>query len=157
QSVLIHGAGGGVGSFAVQLALYKKLKVYANAGSADIDYLKQLGVKDIINHEKENFADKVKDVDAVIDLVGGDTLKLSYDLVKKGGVIVTTVGQVDEKFAQEKGLKGINFLMKRNSEDLAHMAQLLDQGILKPRLNETVPLENAQSAQDNLQFHHSKG
>jgi NADPH:quinone reductase-like Zn-dependent oxidoreductase len=157
QSVLIHGAGGGVGSFAVQLALWKKARIFANASSTDIDYLKKLGVKDVFDHEKDKFEDKVRDADAVIDLIGGDTLKRSINLVKKGGVIVSTVGEINEKQMQEKGIKGINFMMKRNSEDLAQMASLLEQGILKPRVNETIPLEEAKRAQDELQFKHSKG
>lgn len=157
QSVLINGAGGGVGSFAVQLALWKKAKIFATASSADIDYLHKLGVKDVINFEKEKFEDRIKEVDAIIDLVGGDTLQRSYALLKKGGIIATTVGQVDENLLKQKGARGINFLVKQNSEDLAHLAHLVDQNILIPRINEVLPLEEARRAQDDLQMHHSKG
>ncbi|HXH74140.1 MAG TPA: NADP-dependent oxidoreductase [Bacteriovoracaceae bacterium] len=157
QTVLIQGAGGGVGSFAVQLALWKKAKIIATADGGDIEFLKKMGITEIINFEREKFEDRVKDVDAVIDLVGGDTLKRSYAVLKKGGVIATTVGQVDEDVLKQIGARGVNFVVKQNSEDLAHLANLVDQDILRPRIFEVFPLEEARRAQDDLQRHHSHG
>jgi NADPH:quinone reductase-like Zn-dependent oxidoreductase len=157
QSILIHGAGGGVGSFAVQLAIWKKAKIFATASSADVEYLKALGVQEVINFENEKFEDRVKDVDAVIDLIGEETLKRSYAVLKKGGIIATTVGQLDKKLLEDKGIKGIRFVMKQNSEDLSHLAELVNQKILAPRINEIVPLEEAKRAQDDLQMKHAKG
>ena len=157
QSVLIHGAGGGVGSFAVQLALWKKATVYATAGSADLEYLQKLGVKEVINFEKDKFENKVRDVDAVIDLIGGEIQTRSFGVLKKGGLIATTVGGLDETLVQGKSLRGINFVVKQNAEDLAHLSILAEQGVLKPRINEVLPLEEAKRAQDDLQQRHSKG
>lgn len=157
QTVLIHGAGGGVGSFAVQLAIWKKAKIIATASSADFEYLQKLGVTEIINFEKERFESRVKDVDAVIDLIGGDTLEKSISLIKKGGVIATTVGPMNEKLIKERGIKGVSFMVKQNSEDLVQLSNLVVKGIVRPRINEVIPLEEAKRAQDDLQLHHSKG
>jgi NADPH:quinone reductase-like Zn-dependent oxidoreductase len=157
QRILIQGAGGGVGSFAVQLALWKKAEIFATASDADIDYLRSLGVKKIINFQKEKFEDRVRDMDVVIDLVGGDTLRRSFDVVKKGGVIASTVGPIDPKLAEQKGIRAISFLAQQNSEDLEAMARLVEQGVLKPRINEVVPLDQAMKAQDDLKQGHSKG
>lgn len=157
QRILIQGAGGGVGSFAVQLALWKKAEVFATASDADIDYLKRLGVKEIINFQKERFEDRVNDVDVVLDLVGGDVLRRSFEVVKRGGIVASTVGPFDEKLAKDKGVRMVSFLAQQNSEDLDSMIRLVEQKVLKPRINEVVPLDQANKAQDDLQKGHSKG
>jgi NADPH:quinone reductase-like Zn-dependent oxidoreductase len=157
QSVLIHGAGGGVGSFAAQLALWKNARVYATASSIDFEYLKGLGLRDLIDYEKHKFEERIKDVDVVLDLVGGEILKRSFAVVKRGGMIATTVGPVDAKLASERGCQCIQFVVNQNSEDLAEMAKLVEKGILKPRIQEILPLEQAQLAQDHLQRGHAQG
>lgn len=157
QTVLIHGAGGGVGSFAVQLALWKKAKIIATASSVDHEYLSKLGVTEIINFEKERFEGRIKEVDAVIDLIGGDILERSIPLIKKGGIIATTVGPMNEQMIKERGIRGISFMVKQNSEDLVQLSSLVQKGIVRPRINEVLPMEEAKRAQDDQQLHHSKG
>ncbi|MEZ0392508.1 MAG: NADP-dependent oxidoreductase [Pseudobdellovibrionaceae bacterium] len=157
QTVLIHGAAGGVGSFAVQLAFWKKAQIFATADQSDFDYLKELGVRELIDFKKERFEDRVKSVDVVIDLVGGEILKRSLAVVKPGGILATTVGPLDEKQAAEKNVKGIQFYAKQNSEDLSEMAKLVADGVLKPRIYEILPLEEAKLAQDRLQKGQSHG
>jgi NADPH:quinone reductase-like Zn-dependent oxidoreductase len=157
QHVLIHGAAGGVGSFAVQLALWKKAKVFVSVKGADVEYLEKMGANHVINYEEERFEDRAGQMDAVIDLVGGETLKRSYEVVNHGGIIITTVHEMDEKITRRKGIRGINFMMKRNSENLAHMAELLQQKVIEPRVIEKIPLEDARKALDDQQFHHSNG
>ncbi|HSM85293.1 MAG TPA: NADP-dependent oxidoreductase, partial [Candidatus Limnocylindrales bacterium] len=90
QSVLIHGAAGGVGSFAVQIARWKGARVVATAAAEDASYLKGLGVEQVIDYQSERFEDRAGNPDIVIDLIGGDTLNRSYSIVKKGGIIVST-------------------------------------------------------------------
>src|SRR5262249_29182370 len=90
-TILIHGAAGGVGSFRTQMAKSFGAKVIGTASGDDIDYLKSLHVDEIIDYKRERFEDKASAVDAVVDLVGGETLARSYAVVKKGGVLVTTV------------------------------------------------------------------
>ena len=148
QSVLIHGAAGGVGSFAVQIARWKGARVVATAAAEDASYLKGLGVEQVIDYQSERFEDRAGNPDIVIDLIGGDTLNRSYSIVKKGGIIVSTVGQADQGKAAKTGARAVNIVMKRSSEELAEIAKLVDQGIVKPRMDKVLPIDEARRAHD---------
>jgi NADPH:quinone reductase-like Zn-dependent oxidoreductase len=148
-TVLIHGAAGGVGSFATQIARQRGARVIATAtGTEDVDYLKSLGVEQIIDFKRERFDEKVRGVDAVVDLVGGETLARSYAVVKKGGVLATTVQPIDESAAKQAGIRAVQVLMKRNAADLAELAKLVDHGDLKPRMGGAMSLTEAKQAQE---------
>lgn len=157
QKILVHGAAGGVGSFIVQLALWKKAHVIATASASDEKYLKDLGVQKVIDYKTMHFEEVVKDVDVVVDLVGGDTLSRSYQIMKKGGIAISTVGSVKEGDARTHGVHGINMMMNPNSKDLSELAKLFEEKILKLRKAEVLPLAEAQRAQDLNQKGHSKG
>lgn len=145
---LIHGAAGGVGSFAVQLACWKKARVIATAAKSDEPYLRELGVERVIDYKTQRFEEFVKDVDAVVDLVGGNTLDRSYQIAKPGGLVITTVGDLDKKQIEKFSLKGIQFMMKQNPSELAALARLVAQGIVKPRMSRVLPLKDARKAQE---------
>lgn len=148
MTILIHGAAGGVGSFAVQIAEHRGASVIGTAtGEEDIAYLKSLGVEQVIDYRRERFEDKVSGVDAIVDLVGGDTLTRSYSVVKKGGAIVTTVGTIDESAAKRAEIRAFRLMMKRNSQDLIELARLVEKGAVKPRMSETLNLTQAKDAQ----------
>ena len=84
------------------------------------------------------FENKATGMDAVVDLVGGETLSRSYAVVKKGGVLATTVQPIDESAAKRAGIRAIQVVMKRNAADLAELARLVERGALKPRLDKTM-------------------
>jgi len=151
QSVLIHGAAGGVGSFAVQIAKWKGARLIATASRTDIPYLKELGADEVIDYKAERFEAKTRDLDAVIDLVGGETLARSYGLLKKGGVVVTTLGYIDESKLQQNGLKGVALFMKRDGMELAELGKLVEQGIVTPRIDQVLPISEAKKAQEMSQ------
>lgn len=157
STVLIHGGAGGVGSFAVQLAVHHGNKVVATASGSDFEYVKELGATEVIDFKTEKFEDKVNDVDAVIDLVGGETLKRSFAVVKSGGIIVSSVGPIDQKLAAEKKIQAVQFMMRQNSEDLFEMAKLFDSGTLKVHIEKKFPFEETQKALDTLQKGPVKG
>ena len=94
--MLIHGAAGGVGSFAVQLAKWKGAYVIGTASTRNQAFLRQLGVDEPIDYEKTRFEDVVRDVDIVFDPIGGDTQKRSWKTLKKGGILVPIVGPPSE-------------------------------------------------------------
>jgi NADPH:quinone reductase-like Zn-dependent oxidoreductase len=148
MTVLIHGAAGGVGSFASQIAKNFGAKVIGTASGADIEYLKSLDVDDIVDYKRERFEDKAGGVDAVVDLVGGDTLARSYAVVKRGGVLVTTVQPVDESVAKQAGIRAVQMFMKRNAADLAELAALVEKAGVQPRLAQTMSLSEARKAQE---------
>ena len=91
QKILIHGAAGGVGSFAVQLAKWKGAHVFGTASGQNQAFLRELGVEEPIDYEKTRFEDVVHDVDVVLDTLGGDTQNRSWKVLKKGGILVSIV------------------------------------------------------------------
>ena len=121
--ILIHGAAGSVGSLAVQLARMQGAQVFATASGRDAEYLKGLGVEQVIDYRTERFDQKLKDLDAVIDLIGGETLARSYAVVKPGGIVVTTTGarvpaDTEKKAAPERDEqldKAVEVLKRRPS------------------------------------------
>jgi NADPH:quinone reductase-like Zn-dependent oxidoreductase len=147
-TVLIHGAAGGVGSFASQIARNMGARVIGTATGPDLDYLKSLHVDEVIDFKRERFEEKAGGVDAVVDLVGGETLARSYAVVKKGGVLVTTVQPVDESAAKQAGIRAVQMFMKRNAADLAELSRLVEKGAVKPRLSQTMELRQAREAQE---------
>ncbi len=148
MAILIHGAAGGVGSFASQIAKNFGAKVIGTATGDDIEYLKSLHLDEIIDYKQERFEDRAHGVDAVVDLVGGETLTRSYSVVKKGGVLATTVQPVDEAVANRAGIRAVHMMMKRNAADLAELAALVEKGAVKPRLAQTMSLSEAREAQE---------
>lgn len=148
MTILIQGAAGGVGSFASQIAKTFGAKITGTATGEDIQYLNSLGIHDVIDYAHDRFEDRVRDVDAVVDLVGGETLTRSYAVVKKGGILVTTVGQVDDAAATRAGIRATRMLVERNSADLAELASWVEKGTVKPRVAKTMPLADAKKAQE---------
>ncbi|MDB5621316.1 NADP-dependent oxidoreductase [Tardiphaga sp.] len=157
QVLLIHGAAGGVGALVCQLAKWQSARVIASASIRDAVYLRQLGVDQIIDYKSERFEEKAKDVDAVIDLVGGDTLSRSYSVIKFLGTLVTAVGPLDAVRAQEQGIRAVQFVMEPNQADLVQVARLADQGTLRPRVSQVIELTRAREAQDLNQSGASHG
>src|SRR6266700_6164068 len=106
QTILVHGGSGGVGSFAVQIAKARGAKVIATASTANQDLLQQLGADVPIDYTKTKFEDAAKDVDAVLDPVGRETLARSYDAVKKGGIVISLVARPDPVEIEKRQIRG---------------------------------------------------
>jgi NADPH:quinone reductase-like Zn-dependent oxidoreductase len=126
QTVLIHGGSGGVGHFAIQIAKARGAKVIATASTANQDFLKQLGADQAIDYTKTKFEDVVKDVDVVLDSVGEDTLKRSYGVVKKGGIIVSIVDNPDPTVLNAHGIRGTSIRTAPSATVLDELTQLID-------------------------------
>jgi len=155
--VLIHGAAGGVGSFAVQLARMKAARVFATASAGDVDYLKSLGAEEVVDYRSARFEDRLRDMDAVVDLIGGDTLARSYAVLRRGGLLVSTVATPDADETAKRQLTGLSFQMKRDPWQLAHLAALVDLGALKPKIGQVLPLSEAPRAHDLNEKGKSRG
>ena len=154
--VLIHGAAGSVGSLATQIAKAWGAQVIGTAAGEDIVYLRSLGHVQVVDYKQERF-ESVGLVDAVLDLIGGETATRSFACVKKGGVIVSTVGAANAELAAKAGIRGVNMVSKGNAADLSELAGLVERGAVKPRMGETFPLEQAREAQDASQQGRAKG
>jgi NADPH:quinone reductase-like Zn-dependent oxidoreductase len=157
QTVLIHGGSGGVGSFAVQIAKARGARVIATASTTNQDLLKQLGADVAVDYTKTKFEDVAKDVDAVLDPVGKETLSRSYDVVKKGGIVMSLVARPDPAELKKRGIRGAGISVHPDAEDLTEIAQLIDAGKIKPIVTQVRPLSEAVAAQEQAATHHTRG
>src|SRR6266513_730018 len=157
QTILIHGGSGGVGSFAVQIAKARGARVIATASTANQDLLKKLGADVAIDYAKTKFEDVAKDVDAVLDPVGKETLARSYAAVKKGGIIMSLVARPDPVEIEKRQIRGAAISAHPDAEDLAEIARLIDAGKIKPVVTEVLPLSEAIAAQRQAATHHTRG
>ena len=107
EKVLIHGAAGGFGSIAVQLAKWKGAHVIGTSSGRNLDFLSLLGVDTVIDYTSTSFENIVQDVDLVVDTVGGDTLERSWSVVKKGGKLLSLVEQPSADKIRMYGLKTV--------------------------------------------------
>ena len=157
QTVLIHGGSGGVGHCAIQIAKARGARVISTASTANQEFLKKLGADQAIDYTTTKFEDVVKDVDVVLDAVGGDTLRRSYGVVKKGGVIVTIAGEPDEAALKQYDIRGVSLEAGPKPNVLEDLAKLIDSGKLKPVVSKTFALAEAAKAQDAIATRHTRG
>ena len=157
QAVLIHGASGGVGHFAIQIAKARGAKVIATASSANQEFLKQMGADVAIDYAKTKFEDVAKDVDVVLDTVGRDTLKRSYGVVKKGGIIVSIVDEPAQAELEAHGIRGVTLRAAPQADVLQQLARLIDAKKLTPVVSQTFPLAEFTKALDQIATRHTRG
>ena len=154
---MILGAGGGVGSFAVQFAKRVGARVIATASREDFTFLEEMGASQMLDYKTERFEDTVKDMDIVIDLVGGETLSRAYRTARQNGLIITTVGPVDETEAMTYNVRAIPFTMKSDPDELEQIGRLVEAGNVKPRISKVMSLAEARDAEDLIQLGHPHG
>ena len=157
QTVLIHGGSGGVGSMAIQLAKARGARVIATASQDNLQFLSQLGVDQAIDYRTQKFEDLVKDVDVVLDTVGGETQQRSLGVLKKGGVLVSIVGVSTKKQADEMGVRIVGILVKPSSEQLGEIAKMIEAGTVRPFVSLVVPLNEVAKAHEQSETGHTRG
>lgn len=157
QTVLIHGGSGGVGHMAIQIAKARGARVIATASTANQDFLKKLGADETIDYTKTKFEDVVKDVDVVLDAVGGETLTKSYGVVKKGGIIVTIADEPNAKELEAHGIRGVSISAAPKNETFAELTRLIDEKKLNPVVTQVFPLAAAAKAQEQIATRHTRG
>lgn len=157
QRVLIHGAAGGVGHFAVQFARVRGATVIATCSGRDADFVESLGASDVIDYHKERFEDRAQDVDLVFDLIGGDTQERSWAVLKTGGIMVSTLKEPDQAKAAARHARGVHYLARPDGPELAEIARLIDTGQVVPRIDRVFPLDDAAEAEAALENDHVRG
>ena len=157
QTVLIHGGSGGVGHFAIQIAKARGAKVIATASTANQDFLKQMGADQTVDYTEAKFEDVAKDVDVVLDTVGEDTLKRSYGVVKKGGIIVSIVDEPDQAALEAHGIHGVTLRSTPKASMLEELAKLIDAKKMTPIVSQVLPLAEVAKAQGQIATHHTRG
>jgi NADPH:quinone reductase-like Zn-dependent oxidoreductase len=154
--ILFQGAAGAIGSLATQIAKLWGAQVIGTASGEDVVYLRSLGHVQAVDYKLERF-ETVGQVDAVLDLIGGETAKRSFAVVKKGGVMVSTVGAASAELAAQAGIRAVNMVSKGSSADLAEVASFVERGDVKLRIGEVFSLEQVREAQDASQQGRAKG
>jgi NADPH:quinone reductase-like Zn-dependent oxidoreductase len=153
QTVVIHGAAGNVGAYAVQLACRAGLRTIATADADKIDFVRTLGADTVVDYRTQRFEDAARDVDAVLDLVGGDTQDRSFQVLRRGGKLISAVSHPNQDLAASHGVDARFFLVNVTSQSLTDIADLIDHGTLRTRVGLVLPLADAREAHFILEGH----
>jgi NADPH:quinone reductase-like Zn-dependent oxidoreductase len=157
QTVLIHGAAGGVGHIAVQLAKWRGAKVIGTA-SANIDFLSELPVDQVINYSTTPFETAVSEVDVVLDTIGGDTQERSWKVLKPGGILVSTVQAPAQETADSHGVRqAMVFATPPIGKTLTEVSTLVASGKIKPHVSAVFPLAEAAKVHGMIEGKHTRG
>lgn len=146
QKILIHGGSGGIGSMAIQIAKHLGAYVATTARADKTDYLRDLGADKIIDYKNEKFEDKLSDYDAVFDTVGGDTYKRSYQVLKKGGIIVSMLESPDEELMNKYQVNAEGQFTQISTDSLQKLAELYDRGVVTVNVDRAFPMDKAVDA-----------
>lgn len=151
DTILIHGAGGAVGSVAVQLATLRGIRVVATAAAEDAAFVHELGALRVIDYKTERFEDTVHSIDGVLDVVGGETRARSWSVLRPFGVLVSTVGPVKPPSGMD--VRGLSIVMHPNRQQVEEIGRMLEDGSLIIRIGEVLPLEEARRAHEDAERH----
>ncbi len=157
QKLLIHGAAGGVGCFAVQLAKMKGAYVLCTASKKNHDFLRSLGADECIDYNTVKFEDVVHDVDAILDTITGETMERSWQVLRKGGILVSILEPPKPEKAAAHGVRCHHTFVQANVEQLNELAKLVDSGKLKVIIEKVYPLSEARAAQESNAAGHTRG
>lgn len=160
DKILIHAASGGVGHYAVQIAKHLGAEVIATSSAKNRDFVMSLGTDRHIDYQTENFWKVIKDVDFVLDTVGGETLEHSIDITKQGGTIVSILALTNENLTSKAKEKNVNLSlwgMRPDSEDLRAIADLMSKDIIKAYIAKNYPFHLMAEAHAQIETRRTAG
>ncbi|MFJ8630539.1 NADP-dependent oxidoreductase [Streptomyces sp. NPDC093568] len=149
QRVLIHAAAGGVGHVAVQIAKARGAYVIGTASAGKHDFLREIGVDEPIDYRETDFVEAVKDVDVVLDTIGGDNATRSLRVLRPGGIVVSILPVGSDDFhteAERLGVRALRMLVDASHSGMKAIAELVEAGKLRPAIAGTFPLADAAEA-----------
>jgi len=147
QTILIHAGAGAVGAYAVQLASHAGATVIASASAADEAYLKSIGASQIIDYREAQFEKVLREnVDVVLDLVGGDTQKRSFLVLKEGGYLISAVQPVSKEDAAIHRVSGMMMRLAPSGDVLGRIGRLLEEGTIRPDVAAVYELQDVAQA-----------
>jgi len=170
QQLLIPAGSGGIGTFAIQLAKHIGAEVWTTTSGKNLEFVKSLGADHAVNYQDEDFEKRASNLDVVFDTLGGDSLDRSFAITRPNGWVVSIAGSPDYRNAEEMGLDmlrslllrvvglrvnsrarraGVNYrfiFMKPLGEELAQIAALISEGVIKPVVDRIFPISECQSA-----------
>jgi len=158
QKILIHGASGGVGRFAVQFAKWKGAIAIGTASTENLTAIQNLGVDLAIDYKRDRFEEKVENVDVVLDTIGGETRARSWQVLKSGGVLVSTEGAGEPVVSPSLDIRGIPvFVELKDNAQLRQIGNLIENGQIQAPSVETFALSDAALAHTAIQLEHRRG
>ena len=146
QRVLIHGAAGGVGSMAVQLAHGRGAHVIGTASTGRLDIARRFGADEVVDHRTTRFEDIVDEVDLVFDTVGGEALERSPAVLRRGGRLISIASTPSQDRAAERGIAAVYFIVEPNRAQLVEITKLVDNHELQPTAAEVFALKDGRHA-----------
>jgi NADPH:quinone reductase-like Zn-dependent oxidoreductase len=155
--VLIHGAAGGVGHLAVQFAIAIGATVFATCSGDDVAFVRDLGASDVIDYKVQRFEEHAQDIDMVFDLIGGETQDRSWSVIRPGGILVSTLSEPDPAKHNADHVRGAHYMAQPNGAQLAEVARLIENGLVKPFVDRVLPLDQAAEAHRALEHDHIRG
>jgi len=156
QRILVLGAAGGVGLFAVQLAKWKGASVTGTASAANLAYVRSLGAEAAIDYSSPSEVAKLEGFDVVLDTVGGETLESAWRMVKRGGLLLSIAGMVDPKRAEGLGIRA-KYTGRAATSHIAQITELIQSKKVVPKVGKVFPLTDARKAQELSQTGHGTG
>lgn len=157
QRVLVQGATGGVGAFAVQLAHRAGAHVIATASTHNLDFVRELGADEAVDYTTTRFDEVVHDVDVVLDTVGGEALTRSWGVLNPGGILITIVAVPSQEEAAAHNVRAVFFIVEPDRQQLIEVGRLIDAGQLRPLVAAVYPLDQAGEAYTRAQQGHMRG
>jgi NADPH:quinone reductase-like Zn-dependent oxidoreductase len=157
QKILVHGGAGGIGHIAIQLAKSLGAYVATTVKAEDGEFVKELGADEVIDYTSQKFEEILKEYDAVFDNVGGETAEKSFQVLKKGGVFVSMLGQPNQELAKKHEVTAIGQGTKTDTDHLNRLTELVDNGKIKVHVDKIFPLEKVQEAFSYQEKNHPQG
>jgi len=157
QRVLIHAGAGGVGHFALQFAKARGAHVIATVSTDDVELARSLGADEVIDHLSERFETKTRDIDLVFDLIGGEVQEHSWAVLRRGGTLVSTVGQPPQDKADAAGVRAVGYQARPDADQLREIDALIQSGKVRPIVSRKFALGDFKEALRTLEDGHVTG
>jgi NADPH:quinone reductase-like Zn-dependent oxidoreductase len=157
QRVLIHAGSGGVGHFSIQFAKARGAHVITTVSKTHADFVREIGADEVIDYKEQHFEKELRDLDMVFDLIGGETQDKSWGVLKKGGILVSTLNAPSQEKAAEYGVRATRFTVTEAGSELSEIADLIENGRVVVKVSKTFPLEDAASAHRLMEEGHTEG
>ncbi len=148
--VLVHGAAGNLGAYAVQFAKRAGAEVFGTVHAQDLDFVRALGADHVIDAQRSDFREEAGDLDVVIDTIGGETQARSFGVLTPGGVLVSSVSAPDQEKASRYRVRALFFLAGVTTDRLRAIGDLLESGSIQTHVGEVLPLARARLAHEML-------
>ena len=146
QKILIHGAAGGIGTIAIQIAKHIGAYIATTATGEGIDYVKKLGASEVIDYKHQAFDEMLQGYDAVFDTVGGQTYEKSFKILKRGGIIVSMVAAQNQKLADEHGVSAISQWTKVTTRNLNMLTKFIEDSIVRVHIDKIYSFDRIKEA-----------